>query len=387
MRPDHPYFIKDVDNYINHPTGYNMWNGLGSVANHNGPMFRYILEKAINLPEKTIVVSCCSDDSFSIPDDVLKQAKDHDAIVIAPVLCSFGRTMRREYLYIPASDDFFMRSIYDVFAPVRVPWEQRIPKAVWRGGLSGEMLRIDAVKFCMDVPYTEVKLNNGWPRPEYNPEKTPELFAEYMGPEQQCRYKAIFWIDGNCIPSNVLWIFASGSVPVIINETYFWFKDMIKPWVHYVPVKADFSDLADNVRWIFENDDDARKIAENALEFSRTVLSPEGQRTYLDKAIEEHVYRNKMLALSYPAPVERLFPLLTFGGLAYNERYVRKRAALMVESLLNYYNESTRVKEHLDKFFRVVHEINVSNYPDVEEILQDALRLLEKDFPEAQLKK
>lgn len=388
MRHEHPYFIKWADNTINHPTGYTMWNGWGSVAHNNGPMFRYILESAAARKEKTIVISSCSDDLFPIPDSIVEQAEREGAALIAPVLCSFGPHVSREYVYIPASDDFFAHNMHDQFAPFRIPWERKTNLAVWRGGLSGEMLRINTVKRCVNMPYTDVKLIDNWPRPEYNPQKTPELFAGRIEAKDQCRYKAVFWIDGNCIPSNVLWVFATGSVPIIINETCYWFKNKIKPWVHYVPVNPDLSDLEKNVRWIFENDGEARKIAENALEFARTELTPERQRAHIDSEIDRRIRESREPPKKQPAPIETLSMLVSFSGGLHDERYIRKRAALIVESLVAYYDamhkgDTEGITTHLDEFYKLLSEINTSNYPDVDHILQVALSQLVAANPDA----
>lgn len=40
-----------------------------------------------------------------------------------------------------------------------------------------------------------------------------------------------------------------------------WYYDRLVPWVHYVPVKADLSDLLDAVRWIHAHPGDAERIA------------------------------------------------------------------------------------------------------------------------------
>lgn len=381
MPHDHPYFIKDIDNRVSHDVGFSMWNGWGSIAHHSGPLFQYILHKAASRPEKTLVISSCSDDMFPIPDKIIEYAKQNKAVVIAPILCSFGPIKPRECLYIPACDEYFFYNMYDIFAPHRVPWEERINEAVWRGGLSGEMMRIDTVKACMNIPNTNVKLVDNWPRPEYNPEKTPELFAERIEAYDQCKYKAIFWIDGNCISSNVLWIFASGSVPILITETNHWFKNKLVPWVHFVPVKADLSDLEKNIRWIFENDEEARKIAENALEFCKTVLSPEGQRKYLDEAIEEHIRENQKPEPVQSQAVKKLFPLLTFGGHG-PDRYVRKRAFLILDAITKFY-ESNKDMKHLDTILKIANElINISEFPEVRMIVIEALDLLSKETPD-----
>lgn len=379
MPYDHPYFIKDIDNTVNHPTGFNMWYGWGSVADHSGPIFRYLLYKVASRPEKTIIVSACSDDMFPIADELLQYAKLNDAIVFAPVLASFGHIKSREYMYIPASDEYFTHSVYDAFASCRIPWEQKINTAIWRGGLSGEMLRINTVKASMNIPNTDIKLVDGWIRPEYNPQKTPELFAQIIDVAGQCKYKAVLWIDGGCLTSNVLWIFATGSVPVLINESEFWFKKDLIPWVHFVPVKIDLSDLEQNIRWIFENDDKACKIAENALEFSRTVLSPEGQRKYLDKAIEEHIHKNQQEEPEKTPTVKHLFPLLTFGGHHNVERGIRKRIYYLLNDLDQF--SKTQSIRYIEHFMKIATELlNTPDYPEIHKKITKSIELLREEF-------
>jgi spore maturation protein CgeB len=55
--------------------------------------------------------------------------------------------------------------------------------------------------------------------------------------------------------------------------------------VHYVPIAYDLSDVKEKIEWLMANDDNAKQIAQNAMEFARTVLSPEFQRGYLLKEI------------------------------------------------------------------------------------------------------
>jgi len=41
-----------------------------------------------------------------------------------------------------------------------------------------------------------------------------------------------------------------------------WYYDRLKPWVHYVPVAADLSDLMARVEWLRANDQQARDIGQ-----------------------------------------------------------------------------------------------------------------------------
>ena len=73
-------------------------------------------------------------------------------------------------------------------------------------------------------------------------------------------------------PSNLVCF--SHSVPCRRQESTlfeFWERDL-EPYQHYIPVKADFSDLVEKVEWAIAHDDHARAIAQNGTRFVRAHL-------------------------------------------------------------------------------------------------------------------
>ena len=72
-------------------------------------------------------------------------------------------------------------------------------------------------------------------------------------------------IDGNVSSwargPNILY---SDSVPIVVesSNTPLYQKHWI-PWVHFVPVKSDLSDLISVIHWLQTNDSIAQKIASN----------------------------------------------------------------------------------------------------------------------------
>jgi hypothetical protein len=54
----------------------------------------------------------------------------------------------------------------------------------------------------------------------------------------------------------------------------------MKPWLHYVPLKQDFSDLIDQYYWLVGHPAQARQIAENGRRFAKAVLTPQALETY-----------------------------------------------------------------------------------------------------------
>ena len=50
-----------------------------------------------------------------------------------------------------------------------------------------------------------------------------------------------------------------------------WYYDRIRPWEHFVPVKADMSDLVEKVEWARSHDAEAKAIAANGQAFARSM--------------------------------------------------------------------------------------------------------------------
>jgi Glycosyl transferase family 90 len=50
-----------------------------------------------------------------------------------------------------------------------------------------------------------------------------------------------------------------------------WYYDRIRPWEHFVPVKADMSDLAEKIDWVRSNDPEAEAIGLQGQAFARSM--------------------------------------------------------------------------------------------------------------------
>jgi hypothetical protein len=60
-----------------------------------------------------------------------------------------------------------------------------------------------------------------------------------------------------------------------------WFKNLLKPMINYVPIKYDLSDLEEKIEWLVQNDNESQQIANNALKFSEMIFTPEYQQKYI----------------------------------------------------------------------------------------------------------
>jgi hypothetical protein len=281
-----------------------LWCGLFSRVGKNGNVIKYI-ESC--LPENTICVIPKTDGNIrksSHDLNWLKEiqpyidlAKETNKIFILGTLAQIEKYENINYLYIPLDDDFFKNGTEFYFNNLK-PWEERSNELCWRGGCSGysslvnnnlfESVRIRFTKKLYDEK-NDIRLSYWWSEGKNIEEK---YFADRIHYSKMLNYKIFFIVDGNVIASNHMWGFASGCVPFLISNATCWFSEFLVPWVNHIPVKYDLSDLVENIEWVRNNDEKAKEIAINALNFSKKYFSPEFQKEYIREKISS--FANKL---------------------------------------------------------------------------------------------
>lgn len=75
--------------------------------------------------------------------------------------------------------------------------------------------------------------------------------------------------------------------PVLLVDRPYkeYFFEHLQPWVHYIPVKRDLTDLIEKVIWCLNNYDESIIIAENAYNFSKQYLTREACFAQWNKVI------------------------------------------------------------------------------------------------------
>jgi hypothetical protein len=82
--------------------------------------------------------------------------------------------------------------------------------------------------------------------------------------KQMLQYKAIVILEGNDVASGLKWALLSNSVVMMQPPTYTsWaMEEMLQPWVHYIPLNEELSDVEEKMQWVVDNDEQAQHIAE-----------------------------------------------------------------------------------------------------------------------------
>lgn len=111
-----------------------------------------------------------------------------------------------------------------------------------------------------------------------------------LSPEQQSNYKFLINVDGHVSAFRLSLELSMGSCILLVESPEkwkMWFSDLLEPYVHYIPIKSDLSDLMDQLSWCLKNDSKCKTIAKNALIFYKKYLTKKGVLDNLQKTIFE----------------------------------------------------------------------------------------------------
>ena len=177
-----------------------------------------------------------------------------------------------------------------------VPWKEKIERLFWRGTLSDlhfykEVLPAEMLEKKQFSPRVLLReISNRHPDlidAQLTDFECPISLANELGVFQKdlvsrvplrphMSYKYQIVLDGTWTTNpGYAWRLLSDccvfKVDSAVNQ---WFCKGLIPWMHYIPVKTDLSDLAEKVRWARANDDKAQEIALNGRKFALENLLP-----------------------------------------------------------------------------------------------------------------
>jgi hypothetical protein len=98
------------------------------------------------------------------------------------------------------------------------------------------------------------------------------LFKPFLPMAEMARYRYIFDIDGNSNSWNFMLKLRLGCCVLKVESHWQqWFAQRIEPWVHYVPIAQDLSDLHTQIAWCLDNDAECAAIAQRGVRFAEAM--------------------------------------------------------------------------------------------------------------------
>ena len=171
-----------------------------------------------------------------------------------------------------------------------IKWENKINNVIYRGTLTGRTTkRLDFCKLYFNKYNIGLLKNNG----QFQNLNYDEYLRNKMTPDEMIKYKYIISIEGNDKDSGLNWKLASNSVVIMTPPIYeSWLMEgKLEPYIHYVPMKNDMSDLDDILEWCKKNDDKCKEIAQNARKFIMQFTNIETEQLIFNMI--KHLYQIK----------------------------------------------------------------------------------------------
>jgi len=188
-----------------------------------------------------------------------------------------------------------------------IPWDEKISIPVWRGSSTGMSIynrtsdeiralgtkpsiwkhkqstelrqkanRLQLVQQYLEHPTINVGFSGFCQMDNYAKQaltdrhfkKDRKHFTELLN------YKFLIVVEGNDYPSQLPWALHSNSLvltpPAVFENIIF---RSLQPWVHFVPLSVDFSDLEEKLEWCRINDKRCKEISQKATTYMRDYYS------------------------------------------------------------------------------------------------------------------
>ncbi|KAJ7467881.1 glycosyl transferase family 90-domain-containing protein [Mycena galericulata] len=188
--------------------------------------------------------------------------------------------------------------------PDDVAWEDKKPQIYWRGmSNGGQIIGSNFHSFprfklfdlgrthpdLMDVAITrfaETLCGEGCDREaviaEYN------ITGDGQSREDLYRYKYAMDVDGTTFSGRYLGLLRSGSL--VFKATVFeeYFNEWLRPYVHYIPVLPDLSDLVEKIEWANAQPEEARLIQQRGMQVATRVMTDDQNDCYFFAVLLEY---------------------------------------------------------------------------------------------------
>ena len=148
-------------------------------------------------------------------------------------------------------------------------WSEKKQKIVWRGadtGYGGERERVVRSMFSNPDPDVDIAFGPVLLNPEMK-----KFSRGSLSPRQMLQNKYLLSLDGNDVASGLKWMLYSASV-VLMPHTRFetWgMESLLMPYVHYIPLYQNLSNLSEQLAWAKLNDDKCYHISKTATNFMK----------------------------------------------------------------------------------------------------------------------
>nr|XP_058920738.1 protein O-glucosyltransferase 1 isoform X3 [Kogia breviceps] len=168
------------------------------------------------------------------------------------------------------------------------PWKKKNSTAYFRGSRTSPerdpliLLSRKSPKL-VDAEYTK---NQAWKSMK---DTLGKPAAKDVHLVDHCKYKYLFNFRGVAASFRLKHLFLCGSLVFHVGDEWLeFFYPQLKPWVHYIPVKTDLSNVQELLQFVKANDDVAQEIAERGSQFILNHLQMDDITCYWENLLTEY---------------------------------------------------------------------------------------------------
>ncbi|MEM7694727.1 MAG: glycosyl transferase family 90 [Pseudomonadota bacterium] len=191
-----------------------------------------------------------------------------------------------------------------------IAFADKEPTLMWRGATTGEFrikpgsplgsrsyvpALMDRIKHRgdMDIAFSKIV--------QLPPDRAEHMREHYFAPRidirEQVKFRYLLSLEGNDTASGLKWMLATNSCIIMPHITIMTWacENMLRPYVHYVPVRYDLADLEEVFDWCLQNEGKCEEIAQNGKAFIEMFENPKVEQGIGDKIVRFITNRSRVL--------------------------------------------------------------------------------------------
>ena len=265
-----------------------------TTENKLSNIFFQVLADKYPLPSIDFILSLddCYDDEEKKPIPIFVMARNR---------ASLGRILIPDFEVCKLEEMEKLRQTCKRIAK-KFPWSKKNSRIFWRGSSTGASITLQNYTELPRFKLTSYSNRYPWLDARFTQfvQGSPEVYeamalggnglSRHVSIKNHFAYKYLLDIDGNsCTFSRCRWILLSNSTLLKpASQNIQWYYKTLKPYIHYVPLREDLSDLQEVYQWLTTHDDEARRISLEGQRLAKSLFSKTNIEKYVVTLFNEY---------------------------------------------------------------------------------------------------
>jgi len=176
-----------------------------------------------------------------------------------------------------------------------IPFHEKKNKLIWRGSSTGS--RHKHVVHLQHHINTNIDIKFSMLFQKFNADDY--ILSTYFSMKELLECKFVMSMEGNDVASDLKWLLYSNSVVFMCKPTKCsWFmEDCLIPYIHYIPIRDDYTDLEEKFEWAMHHLDVCCEIVKNSTEFIQHFMDERDENEITENVIMRYLEKNNITVI------------------------------------------------------------------------------------------